>query len=185
VTSSPICNAHYLQIFFNWIQTPNSGSDYCRLPLGNAPLLYRDSTFQVPTRKSLILLVRFGCFLPAVIVESFSTIKVFYGVGLSTQRSTPNLEDQGIPFCLDLHLWPVRHLRLYQQLRYLRHSSQDHVTTQAPALPQSKHTCYNIILVSHLHLNLQTIHLTILYFIVSDEAPHFSDIPSLLLVPLF
>jgi hypothetical protein len=27
----------------------------------------------------------------------------FYGVGLSTSHPTPNLEDQGIPFCLGHH----------------------------------------------------------------------------------
>jgi len=28
-------------------------------------------------------------------------------VRLSASRPTPNLEDQGIPFCLGHHLWPV------------------------------------------------------------------------------
>jgi hypothetical protein len=39
--------------------------------------------------KSLILLGRFRCFRPAAIVESFSTIKAFYGVGLSNPHPTP------------------------------------------------------------------------------------------------
>jgi hypothetical protein len=37
--------------------------------------------------------------LPAIL-KSFLTVKAFYGVG----PSTPNLEVQGIPFCLDHHL---------------------------------------------------------------------------------
>jgi hypothetical protein len=49
------------------------------------------------------------------------------------------MENQDIP-CLDHHLWPVRHGRFYQQLRYRRHSSRDHMTTQAPPLRQSRDT---------------------------------------------
>jgi hypothetical protein len=48
--------------------------------------------------------VSFGCFLPAAIFKSFLSIKDFYGVGLSTLRPTPNLEDQDIHCCLDHHL---------------------------------------------------------------------------------
>jgi hypothetical protein len=33
---------------------------------------------------------------------------------LSAPRPTPNLEDQGIPFCLGHHLWPVWNGRPYQ-----------------------------------------------------------------------
>jgi hypothetical protein len=72
--------------------------------------------------------------------SSFSTVRASNGVGPSTPRPTTNLEGLGIPFCLDHHLWPVRHGRLYQQLRYRRHSSQDHTTTQAPQLRQSRDT---------------------------------------------
>jgi hypothetical protein len=45
-----------------------------------------------------------SCFRPAAIVTNFSTIKAFYGLGLSVPRQTPNLKDQGIPFYLDHHL---------------------------------------------------------------------------------
>jgi hypothetical protein len=38
----------------------------------------------------------------------------FYGVGLLASRPTPNLEGQGIPFCLGHHPWPVWHGRPYQ-----------------------------------------------------------------------
>jgi hypothetical protein len=44
----------------------------------------------------------FKCFRPAAIFKSLSTIKAFYGVGLSTPRPTPKLENQGISFCLDI-----------------------------------------------------------------------------------
>jgi hypothetical protein len=77
--------------------------------------------------------------LPAI-VKSFSTVKAFCALGPLTPRSCPNLEGQGIPFCLDHHLWPVRHGRPCQLLRYRRHSSQDHMTTQAPPLRQSRDT---------------------------------------------
>jgi hypothetical protein len=38
----------------------------------------------------------------------------FFTVGLLAPRQTPNLEDQGIPFCLGHHLLPVWHGRPYQ-----------------------------------------------------------------------
>jgi hypothetical protein len=40
----------------------------------------------------------FRSFLPAASVESFSVIKVLYGVELLTVRLTLNMEDQVIPF---------------------------------------------------------------------------------------
>jgi hypothetical protein len=57
---------------------------------GSAPLLrvYRDSTFWVPTCKSLIMLGRLRCFRPVAMVESFPTIKVSYGEGVV--NPTPN-----------------------------------------------------------------------------------------------
>jgi hypothetical protein len=82
-------------------------------------------------------LLRFLSLRPAAIVKSFSTVRAFYGVGPSTPRPTPNLKGQGIPFCLDHHFWSVQHGRPYQQLDYRQHSSQDHMTTQAPPLLQS------------------------------------------------
>jgi hypothetical protein len=93
-----------------------------------------------PRQQTLLLLLRalqsiinFGHFYDCQqTLKSFSTVKAFYGEGPSTPLLTPNLKGQGIPFCLDNHLWPVRHERLYQQLLYRRHSSQDHMTTQAP-----------------------------------------------------
>ena len=62
-----------------------------------------------------------------------------YCVGLLAPCQTPNLEDQGISFCLG-------HLDLSgmggptSSVRYRQHSSQDHVTTQAPPLRQSRDT---------------------------------------------
>jgi hypothetical protein len=44
----------------------------------------------------------------------FRNNKVFYCVEFLAPRQTPNLEDQGIPFCLDHHPWPVWHGRPYQ-----------------------------------------------------------------------
>jgi len=37
----------------------------------------------------------------------------FYGVGMLASHPTPHLEDQGIPFCLSHHPWPVWHGRPY------------------------------------------------------------------------
>jgi hypothetical protein len=45
--------------------------------------------------------------------STFVTIS-FYCVGMLAPRQTPNLEDQGIPFCLGHHPWPVWHGRPYQ-----------------------------------------------------------------------
>jgi hypothetical protein len=39
---------------------------------------------------------------------------IFDGVGLLASRPTLNMEDQGIPFCLGHHHWPVWHRRPYQ-----------------------------------------------------------------------
>jgi hypothetical protein len=39
----------------------------------------------------------------------FRNNNFFYCVGLLAPRQTPNLEDQGIPFCLGHHPWPVWH----------------------------------------------------------------------------
>jgi hypothetical protein len=38
----------------------------------------------------------------------FLNIDFFPGLGLSALCPTPNLEDQGVSFCLGHHLWPVR-----------------------------------------------------------------------------
>jgi hypothetical protein len=48
--------------------------------------------------------VSIRCFRPAALVKSLSTIKAFYAVGLLNPTLNPNLEDQGIPFCLDHHI---------------------------------------------------------------------------------
>jgi hypothetical protein len=53
----------------------------------------------------------FTCSVRLQVVKSFSEINAFYGAGLSTLRPTPNVEDQGIPFCLDHYLWPALHER--------------------------------------------------------------------------
>jgi hypothetical protein len=63
----------------------------------------------------------------------------FYGV-MSASRPTPNLEDQGTPFSLGHHLWPVRQGRPCQYLPYRRHSSQDHLNTQVTPLRQIRDT---------------------------------------------
>jgi len=70
----------------------------------------------------------------------FSTNISFYGVRLSASRPTPNLEDQSIPFCLGHHLWPVWHVTPYEQCHFRQDGSQDHLTTQAPPLRQSRDT---------------------------------------------
>ena len=51
---------------------------------------------------------------------------------------TPNLEGQGIPFCLGYDLRPVWHGRPYKLQCYRQHSCRDHLTTQAPPLRQSR-----------------------------------------------
>jgi len=45
---------------------------------------------------------------------NFCNNKFFYCVGFLTPCQTPNLEDQGIPFCLGHHPWPIWHGRPYQ-----------------------------------------------------------------------
>jgi hypothetical protein len=64
----------------------------------------------------------------------------FYGVRLLASCPTPNLEDQGTPFSVGHHLWPVQQERPCQYLHYHQRSSQNHLTTQAPSLHQSRDT---------------------------------------------
>ena len=45
--------------------------------------------------------------------KCFST-KLFFGMGFSATRPTPNLDDQGIPFGFGHQFWPVWHGRPYQ-----------------------------------------------------------------------
>jgi len=78
--------------------------------------------------------------LPRLVVRFLDRL-IFYGVGLLAPRPTPNLEDQGIPFrqgvvTLDLSGMggPT------SSICYCQHSSQDHVTTQAPPLRQIRNT---------------------------------------------
>jgi hypothetical protein len=49
--------------------------------------------------------------IPSEASLSVSWHTLFYAVRLSFSCPTPNLEDQGIPFCLGHHLWPVWHGR--------------------------------------------------------------------------
>ena len=49
----------------------------------------------------------------------------------------PNLEDQGIPFCLDPYLWPVQHVRPASSC-YYQHIIKGHLAIQAPPLHQSR-----------------------------------------------
>jgi hypothetical protein len=72
--SSPISNAHCLQIFFNWIQHLRVGPSTRPVPSASAPLLYRNSIFHVLTLKSLTFLRHCRCFRPVSIVTSFSTV---------------------------------------------------------------------------------------------------------------
>jgi hypothetical protein len=81
----------------------------CRVPSGSAPLLYRVSTIQVPTHKSLILLGCFRWFHAAATVKSFSTIEDFCGVGWQPHTQSRSREKKVILFCLNHHLWPVWH----------------------------------------------------------------------------
>jgi hypothetical protein len=96
-----IANKSVLQSCVTWIR------------FRSAPLLCRDSTFQVPTRKSLFILSCLCCFHPVPSFESFST-RHFYGVRLSAPGPTPNLDDQGIPLCLGHLLKPVLHGSAYR-----------------------------------------------------------------------
>jgi hypothetical protein len=65
-------------------------------------------------------------------------VSFFFYWGEVVRLTQGPLRDQGAPFCLGHHLWPVSHGRAYQQLRYRQHNSQDHVTTQDPALRQKR-----------------------------------------------
>jgi hypothetical protein len=87
------------------------------------PAVYNEWTFQVPVFNSNLFLVL--CCQPLCIAwyrcqdvhpASFPLgfVTFYYKVGLLTPSPTPNLEDQGIIFCLDHHPWPVWHGRPYQ-----------------------------------------------------------------------
>ena len=66
----------------------------------------------------------------------FHNNKFLYCVGLLVPCQTPNLEDQGIPFCLGHHLDLSGMRGPTSSICYRQHSSQEHVTTQAPPLHQ-------------------------------------------------
>jgi hypothetical protein len=155
------CRGDYLGLFINrvinWLlivigpmQYQWSGRDVKFKPNENLPLtllstgryindvITSSSSSDATVHDEPWPLLRLFSLRPAAIVINFLKIKAFYGVGPSTPRQTPNLEGQGIPFCLDHHLWPDRHGRPYQQLRYGRHSSQD---PQAPPLRHSIGGC--------------------------------------------
>jgi hypothetical protein len=63
----------------------------------SAPLRNRDSTFQVPTRKSLFLLGRLKCSRPAAIIKRFST-KDFLRGGVVNPMPNPQPGGPGYPF---------------------------------------------------------------------------------------
>ena len=69
-------------------------------------------------------------------------IYIFYGVRLSASHPTPNLEDQGIPFCLGHHPWSTWHGRPYQfgSLQFLPcvHKSQGRCTILLMAKLESR-----------------------------------------------
>jgi hypothetical protein len=101
---------------------------------------YRDHTFHVPADKSfdsvvicLRLHVRCLCPInrPALFLWVWVILMFLFKMVSSALLPTPNLNDWGIPFSLRYHLWPVKHGRLYKQLRYCQHRSQDYLTTQA------------------------------------------------------
>jgi hypothetical protein len=79
---------------------------HCGLwPVEQDPSIF---SYQSPTLSIIIKSIQLFTFV------DFRNNKFFYCVGLLAQRQTPNLEDQGIPFCLGHHPWPVRHGRPYQ-----------------------------------------------------------------------
>lgn len=85
-------------------------------------------------------------------LKASQQLRIFMGWDCQPHAWPPNLEDQGMSFCLDHHLWPVCHGRPNQQLHYCRHCSQDHMTMQTPPLHQIKVTCRGIILSKYANL---------------------------------
>jgi hypothetical protein len=51
----------------------------------------------------------------------------FFGVKLLVSYPTSNLGDRDITFRLGCHLWPVRHGRTCQYLRYSHHFSKGNI----------------------------------------------------------
>jgi hypothetical protein len=67
-------------------------------------------------------------------------LKLFYRVGPSTPRPTPNLEGPGYPFLSGSSRLTCLTWEIYQQLCYRQHNSQYNMTMQAPPLRQSRDT---------------------------------------------
>jgi hypothetical protein len=86
----------------------------------------------------LLLLLLFWRYSPcwSLFCSNFKSFCFFMGL-VAASRPTPNLEDHGIRLCPGHYLWPAWKGRPYQQLSYRQHSSQEHLTVQAPQLCQS------------------------------------------------
>jgi hypothetical protein len=96
---------------------------------------YKTLLYQLKAAQDILI---YGVGYPKVYFRLWSITGFLYQ--LQPLSPTPNLEDQGIPFCLGHHLRRVWHGRPYQKLSYRQHTSLDHLTTQAPPLRQSRDT---------------------------------------------
>ena len=111
------------------------------------------SLFQNCPSLSSVLLDCLCCFHLISNFRNFSKEHIFCGVGLSAPCPTPNLENQGIPYCLVYHLWPCWHGRPCQKLCYHQHSSRVHLITQVPPQCQSRNTFRGITLTPLFHIS--------------------------------
>jgi hypothetical protein len=64
--------------------------------------------FTPSSSRALQSVVDFGFQYNFNTIVSYSQQIYFYGIGMSTQCSTPNLEDQGVSLSLEPHSWPFR-----------------------------------------------------------------------------
>ena len=98
------------------------------------------SLFQNSPQLSLVMLDCLCFYIAFQSLEPSQQNIFFMGLGSQPHAQPLNLENQCVLYCLVHHLRPFWRGRPCQKLCYHQHSSEVHLTTQAPPLRQSRNT---------------------------------------------
>jgi hypothetical protein len=139
--SSPVSNAHCLQIFFSWVQPPGSRSAYSSSSLWKCPTSVYDHTFRFPLVSPGFCYVILDVSIRLQSLKASRHLRLLW-IWIVNPTPNPQPGGPGYRIFLDHHLWPVRYGRSYQWLHYRRFSPEDHITTRAPPQRQSRESFY-------------------------------------------